>query len=482
MKISEIDALDERLVRIVPSPRQVAYQKMEFTGFIHFTVNTFTDREWGDGTENENIFNPLNLSARQWVTSMKAAGMRGIILTCKHHDGFCLWPSKYTEHTIAKSPYKNGKGDIVKELSIACADEGMKFGIYLSPWDRNNELYGQGKAYDNFFINQLTELLTGYGEIYTVWLDGACGEGPNGKKQLYDFPRYYETIRKYSPNACINICGPDIRWCGNEAGDTRESEWSVVPYRTCQTEYTASISQTKEQDTSGLRTIKASDRDLGSREILQNEGNLIWYPAEVNTSIRPGWFYHADEDDKVKALSELIDIYENSVGGNATFLLNVPVNKEGLFSPKDVERLKELGHYIKANFSEKNNVALDAVIKKIDVPCQKDCDIENILSDDDKYYMAPQGKRKISFSIQFKGKKRLKYIVLQENISKSQRIEQFIIYCKKDKEFEELYKGTTVGYKKIIRLEDIKTDEIKIEINDSRVCPTLRFVGVYAER
>lgn len=479
---SEIAELDHRLVEVRPSERQYAYQKMEFTGFIHFTVNTFSDREWGDGTEDETIFNPTNLSARQWVTSMKAAGMKGIILTCKHHDGFCLWPSKYTEHTIAKSPYKNGKGDIVKELSSACVEEHMKFGIYLSPWDRNNELYGQGKAYDVFFINQLKELLTGYGDIYTVWLDGACGEGLNGKKQLYDFPRYYETIRKYAPGACINICGPDIRWCGNEAGDTRESEWSVVPYRTCQTEYTASISQTSEHDTEGLRTIKASDRDLGSREILQNEDNLIWYPAEVNTSIRPGWFYHADEDDKVKSLDELIHIYEKSVGGNATFLLNVPVSREGLFGQSDVERLKDLGDYIRTSFSIKRNVALNATIEKIDVPCQNNCEIENILSDDDKYYMAPQGKREISFSIRWNEQKSLKYIVLQENILKSQRIEQFTISYKKEEEYEELYKGTTIGYKKIVRIENITTNEIKIEISDSRVCPTLRFVGVYAER
>lgn len=219
---------DKRLVKAVPSARQIAYENMEFFCFIHFTVNTFTGSEWGDGTEPESIFNPTELDARQWAKTAAEGGMKGLILTCKHHDGFCLWPSKYTEHSIKNSPYKNGKGDIVRETAEACREFGLKFGVYLSPWDRNNSSYGKGKEYDDYYLNQLTELLTEYGDIFVIWLDGACGEGPNGKVQKYDWQRYYKVMRELQPNAVISISGPDIRWCGNEAGEVRPSEWSVV--------------------------------------------------------------------------------------------------------------------------------------------------------------------------------------------------------------------------------------------------------------
>lgn len=228
--------LDERLIQIRPSKRQFEHQKMEFYAFVHFSVNTFTNKEWGDGNESPKIFNPTKFNPEQWCNAIKSAKMTGLILTCKHHDGFCLWPSKFTNHTIAESPFRDGKGDIVKDVSNACKKFGLKFGIYLSPWDKNSKFYGEGKIYDDFFINQLTELLTNYGPIFSVWLDGACGEGPNGKKQIYDFSRYYKIIRKLQPNACISICGPDVRWCGNEAGHCRKSEWSVVPLCTKDTE------------------------------------------------------------------------------------------------------------------------------------------------------------------------------------------------------------------------------------------------------
>ena len=198
--------LDRRLIQVVPSRRQLEHQQLEFYSFVHFTVNTFTGKEWGDGSESPSIFNPVKFDAQQWVDAVKSAEMRGLILTCKHHDGFCLWPSKYTKHTVAYSPYKNGKGDIVKEVSDACRKAGIKFGVYLSPWDRNNPAYGSGKPYDDYFVNQLTELLTNYGEIFSVWFDGACGEGINGKKQVYDWERYYEVVRKLQPNACISVC------------------------------------------------------------------------------------------------------------------------------------------------------------------------------------------------------------------------------------------------------------------------------------
>jgi alpha-L-fucosidase len=215
--------------QVSPSERQLRWQEMEFYAFIHFTVNTFTDREWGTGEEDPAIFNPSELSAAQWVQACKAAGMNGLILTCKHHDGFCLWPSQFTEHTVAASPWRNGAGDLVQEVADACREGGLKFGVYLSPWDRHEATYGDSERYNEFFLQQLRELLTNYGDIFCVWFDGACGEGPNGKRQVYDWDAYYALIRELQPEAVISVCGPDVRWCGNEAGHTRESEWSVVP-------------------------------------------------------------------------------------------------------------------------------------------------------------------------------------------------------------------------------------------------------------
>ena len=342
---------DEFLIKTVPSERQIMFQQLEFYAFVHFTVNTFTDKEWGDGTESPEIFNPRKLDAEQWVKAIRNAGMKGLILTCKHHDGFCLWPSKYTEHTVAASPYKNGKGDVVGEVADACRKYGIKFGVYLSPWDRNSRLYGYGESYNDYFVNQLTELLTNYGEVFSVWFDGACGEGENGKKQIYDWDRYYAVIRELQPNACINVCGPDIRWCGNEAGHTRKAEWSVVPARTRDTEKIAEASQQEDNEEFRQREIKAWDADLGSREILENETELVWYPAEVNTSIRPGWFYHRNEDDKVRSLDDLMNVYNCSVGGNSTFLLNIPPTPDGLFHENDVKRLEEIGDYLRSNFT-----------------------------------------------------------------------------------------------------------------------------------
>lgn len=441
--------LEERLIQIRPSERQLAHQKMEFYAFVHFTVNTFTDKEWGDGTESPSIFYPSKLDTDQWAQAIKNAGMTGLILTCKHHDGFCLWPSKFTNHTVAASPYKNGEGDIVAEAVASCKKYGLKFGVYLSPWDRNSPLYGQGKIYDDFFCNQLTELLTNYGEVFSVWFDGACGEGPNGKKQFYDFERYYALIRKLQPKACISVCGPDVRWCGNEAGHCRESEWSVVPLRTKDTEIIEEKSQQEDTDEFRQRKISAYDQDLGSRKILENEKELIWYPAEVNTSIRPGWFYHTYEDNKVRSLEELVNIYINSVGGNATFLLNIPPTPEGLFHQKDLERLEELGSYLEEHFKsslyEANNPACT----------------------DNGY----------TFSFE---PLKIKFIVLQEDIRKSQRVESYTVFGRIDNHLKKLYEGTIIGYKKIIELdEQIETGEIIVKINQCRCLPELSFFGLY---
>lgn len=470
---------DIRLIKAVPSERQLTYEKMEFFCFIHFTVNTFTGSEWGDGKEDVSIFNPTELDARQWVKTAKDAGMKGLILTCKHHDGFCLWPSKYTEHSVKNSPYKNGNGDIVREAAEACKEFGLKFGVYLSPWDRNNSSYGKGKEYDDYYVNQLTELLTEYGELYTIWLDGACGEGANGKVQKYDWNRYYKVMRELQPNAVISISGPDVRWCGNEAGEVRESEWSVVAKDMTDPSITAELSQHEDNEEFRDRPLDETQSDLGSRERLKNEKELVWYPAETDVSIRPGWFYHEEEDDKVRSFENLKDIYLKSVGGNTTLLLNIPPMKNGKIHEKDIAFLKRLGEFINDTF--KNNLLKNALITTVP---EHDCrgnSPDMMLTDDyNTYFMNKEGDNKLLIEIKFDECKKLNYLVLKEAITFSQRVEKFNVYFNDESGNKiKIFEGTTIGYKRIIDLKGTKTDNLTIEIEDSRVAPVMSFVGVY---
>ena len=463
---------------IRPSERQIAYQQTEFYGFIHFTVNTFTDREWGLGTEDESVFNPTELDAEQWARVARDGGMKGLILTCKHHDGFCLWPSDLTEHSVKSSPYKAGRGDVVGELAAACAKYNLKFGIYLSPWDRNHPAYGTGDTYNDYFCAQLTELLTRYGDIFSVWFDGACGEGPNGKKQVYDWPRYYQIIRALQPGACICVCGPDIRWCGNEAGDTRPAEWSVVPSRLHRAETVEGKSQRHDDASFRQKRITSSDLDLGSRDALAGEDDLSWYPAEVNTSIRPGWFYHASEDGRVKSFEELRHVYLNSVGGNATFLLNLPPDPRGLIHENDAARLKQLGDYIRAAF--RDNIASEGTLSAPDALPGYGTDG---LTEPgyDAYFRPADGVTETRVDVRWDAPRSISHIVLQENIRLSQRVERFdIVYEDESGRERVACGGTVIGYKRIVRLnEAIRTRRLSVVIRDARVFPTLAFLGVY---
>lgn len=443
MKTQSDLQFDARSVLVTPSRRQLAWQRTEFYAFIHFSVNTFTNREWGDGTEPPSCFAPARLDPAQWAQCIRDAGMRGAILTCKHHDGFCLWPSRYTEHTVASSPCPR---DVVREFSDACRRYGLKFGVYLSPWDRHSALYGTGQPYDDYFVDQLRELLTQYGPVFSVWLDGACGEGPCGKRQAYDWDRYYAVVRELQPDACISVCGPDVRWCGNEAGYTRKSEWSVVPRRTRDTEKIQEKSQTGDTAEFRQRKISAGDEDLGSRDAVRDEPELVWYPAEVNTSIRPGWFYHPEEDGQVKPLEELIRIYESSVGGNAAFLLNIPPTTEGLIHKNDAARLRELGAYLRETY--RRDLAEEAQV----------------------------ARRPDTVQLLWPEPVKVSRIVLMEDIAASQRVEAFAVF---DGGGAEIYSGTVIGYKKIIPLESCVTDRLTIRILSSRQEPRLHFIGVY---
>lgn len=464
---------------MVPSERQVAWQELEFYAFIHFSINTFTDQEWGDGKEDPALFHPSSLDARQWVTTCKSAGMKGLILTCKHHDGFCLWPSLYTEYSVKNSPWQDGKGDVVREVADACREEGMRFGIYLSPWDRHEPTYGDSPSYNTYFRNQLRELLTNYGDLFCIWFDGACGEGPNGKRQEYDWESYYALIRELQPDAVISVCGPDVRWCGNEAGHSRESEWSVVPYALQDQDRIQAESQ-QSDDREFATRIDARTADLGSREVIQHHDQLVWYPAEVDTSIRPGWFYHASQDHAVRSLNELLHIYYGAVGGNAALLLNIPPDRRGWIHEHDAERLRELGRVIRETF--RNNMADGASIQA-SATARESHPVEAILHrDKNMYWHPPEGVEEAVLTIDLQAEQTFDRMILMEHIRTGQRIERFQVACRINGEWQEIYQGTVVGYKRICCFPPVTARELRVTISESRCYPTLVHLGVYKEK
>lgn len=425
---------------VCPSARQLSFLQDPFYAFIHFSPNTYTGLEWGTGLEDPAIFNPTDLHCDEWVAAVKSAGMTGIVLTAKHHDGFCLWPSKYTEHSVKNSPWKNGQGDVVRECADACRRGGIRFGFYLSPWDRNCKLYGT-EAYNDYYKSQLTELLTQYGDIFYVWFDGACGEGPNGKKQVYDFDGYIDLIRKYQPNACIfNDAGPDIRWIGNESGTARAAEWMTVPHELC---FRAEKQTQGALSAGSLDGIYNTQQDLGSRSIIQYSQGLAFCPAEVDMSIRPGWFYHPEEAPH--SLDRLMQTYMTSVGGSATFNLNIPPMPSGRFDPRDIARLQEMGRALQEAFG--TEIAPDKTISRTQLsPTQ------------------------CTFRIQLPEKNTIRYIVLAEDIASGQRVENFLIRMKDAFGHPEpIFEGTTIGSKRICKLwEPIALDELDIFILSAR--------------
>lgn len=433
--------------RLVPTPQQLEWQQMELTAFLHFGINTFTGREWGDGKENPALFNPTDFDAKQWVRSLKEAGFKMAILTAKHHDGFCLWPTKTTGHSVAASPWKDGKGDVVRELRDACDKYGIKFGVYLSPWDRNASCYGDSPKYNEFFIEQLTELLTNYGEVHEVWFDGANGEGPNGKKQEYDWTAILSTIRRLQPRAVTAIMGDDVRWVGNERGLGRETEWSA-------TVLTPGTYARCEEQNKALG-VKATSKDLGGRDMLVNAKELFWYPSEVDVSIRPGWFYHQQEDNQVKSLKHLTDIYFKSVGYNSVLLLNIPPDQRGRISDADVNRLKEFADYRKEIFAD------------------------NRVKGGLKAWTARPGDTRV---YQLKPKSEINVVMLREDISKGQRMEAFTVEALTADGWKEIAKGTTVGYKRLIRIPAVEARQLRVKVDACRLAANISEVAAYYAR
>jgi alpha-L-fucosidase len=434
----------------VPSAPQLAWHNMEYYWFTHFGPNTFTDKEWGHGDEPEDVFNPTELDCRQWARTAKAAGAKGIIITAKHHDGFCLWPSKYSTHTVRESKWRNGKGDILKELSQACKEYGLKFGVYLSPWDRNHPKYGT-PAYNEVFVNMMKEIFANYGPIWEFWWDGANGEGPNGKKQVYDWPLFRETIKKLSPNTVVfSDVGPQVRWVGNESGFAGTTNWNLL-------------------NVAGF----TAGAGAPTTDTL-NSGNMYgekWIPAECDVSVRPGWFYHKEEDEKVKSPETLFNLYLKSVGRGSTLLLNVPPDRRGLINEHDSASLIGFRKVRETNFKT-NLLAGPLAIITNGATTKR---VTTLTDGKQNTYEQLE-----TISIQMKKPVSVNTIVLQEPIQMGQRVIKFRIVMQdaSGASVKEIT-GTTIGRKRIVTFTSVVAKKIEVTIEDSKAAPLISEIAAY---
>lgn len=450
----------------LPSERQLAWHELEFYAFVHFNMNTFTNMEWGFGDESPELFNPTELDCRQWARVCKEAGMKGIILTAKHHDGFCLWPSEYTEHSVKNSPWKNGEGDVVRELADACREYGLKFGVYLSPWDRNHPDYGKPE-YLTYFRNQLRELLTNYGDVFEVWFDGANGGtgwygGANEERRIdrktyYDWENTYKIVRELQPMACLfSDAGPDVRWVGNEEGWAMKTNWA--PIRRDEF-YPGSPNYTE------LRT--------------GHEDGTHWVPAEVDVSIRPGWYYHPSEDHKVKTLPHLLDIYYNSIGRNASLLLNFPVDTRGLIHEKDVEQVMKLAEAVKADFA--TNLAegkrVTATNSRGNSQKYKAGNVTD--GNPDTYWATDDNIIESSLEINFKQPTEMNRFLVQEDIRLGQRIKKFRLEALVEEGWQLIASETTIGRKRILRFPNVTATKLRLTIEEAKASPVISNIEVY---
>ena len=453
----------------LPSERQLRWHEMEFYGFVHFTVNTFTDREWGQGDEPESVFNPTDFDADQIAGVAKMAGMKGLILTCKHHDGFCLWPSKYTEHCVKNSPWKDGKGDVVKELSEACRRQGLKFGVYLSPWDRNHKDYARPE-YITYYRNQLRELLTNYGDIFTVWFDGANGgDGYYGgaremrridNRTYYDWPNTWSIVREKMPMAVMfSDAGPDFRWVGNESGIAGDPCWAT------------------------LDMSKPNRHPGGTNEGL-NSGErpgTAWLPAECDVSIRPGWFYHAKEDAQVKAPAQLLDIYYKSVGRGACLNLNIPPDRRGRIADPDIASLREFRRILDTTFAK--NLAEKAKLTASSVRGndQKFAAANVLDTDRQTYWATDDDVTTPELVLDLGGAVTFDVVSLREYLPLGQRIDMFALDSWQDGQWREFAHGTSIGNHRLVRGEPITTTKVRVRITKAAACPAISELGLYRE-
>lgn len=453
----------------IPTEAQMEWHKMEMIAFVHFTTNTFTNLEWGFGDESPSIFNPTELDVTQWMTTLKDAGFKGVILTAKHHDGFCLWPSEYTDHTVENSPYKNGEGDIVKEVSEAAREHGLKFGVYLSPWDRNHSEYGK-PAYIDYYRNQLEEIFTNYGPVFEMWFDGANGGdgyygGANETRHIdrqtyYDWPTTIDFVRKLQPEPQVlffSDAGPDIRWVGNERGWVNETNWYTI----------------------NNDTLYAGQAGINELLSTGSEDGTKWIPAEVDVSIRPGWFYHPEEDSLVKSPGKLFEIYMTSVGRGSNLLLNVPPDKRGLIHENDVTALRDwknrLDETFSTNLAENAEVTVDTF--RGNSPGFSPSNLTD--SDYESYWTTDDNITNGTLEVNLEEEKEVSYVVLQEYIPLGQRIRSFSIDVWKNGGWQPAGEGTTIGYKRIIEIEPAATNRIRVQIKNAKASPIVSNLEVY---
>lgn len=441
----------------IPTARQIAWQEGELAMFLHFGVNTFTDREWGEGTEDPQVFNPTQLDARQWARVAKETGFKTLILTAKHHDGFCLWPSRYTNHSVKSSPWRNGTGDVVRELAEACHTEGLRMGIYLSPWDRHEPSYGDSPAYNQYYAAQLHELLTQYGTLVEFWFDGACGEGPNGKRQVYDFPAYWALIRQLQPQAVIfSNAGPDIRWIGNESGFAGETCWSMM-------------------DRSKVAVGKADTQYLNTGDVNGPD----WVPGECDVSIRDGWFWHKNQQPK--SVEQLLDIYFKSIGRNGVLLLNVPPDNRGLLADADIKRLREFVTALREIFQ--TNLAAGKIAYASNVRGNStDFSAQQVLDGNPKtYWAADDSVTKASLEVELDKSEKFNVVSIQELIALGQRVQAFNLQIEESGGWKTVAQGTTIGYKRLIHIPETTARRLRLVIDQSRACPLIAEFGLYSD-
>ncbi len=451
----------------VPTERQLAWHQMELNAFIHFTTNTFTDLEWGYGDEDPDVFNPTEFDAEQWMEVLVNTGFKGVILTCKHHDGFSLWPSSFTEHSVKNSSWRDGNGNVVQEVHDACRKFDLEFGIYVSPWDRNRADYGQ-PSYVDYYRNQIIELFEEYGPVFEMWFDGAMGGdgyygGARERRRIdartyYEWPTTLSMIKEIDPDVLFfSDAGPDIRWCGNEEGYVNETNWNTISIDT-------------------LYPGKAGIYDLLN---TGSEDGEYWVPAEVNVSIRPGWFYHSYEDGKVKTPEQLFEIYMASVGRGSPLLLNIPPDQRGLFHENDVKALKEWRKLLDEAFS--NNLALNAKAKASTTRGNsRNFAATNVTDGNPETYWSTDDEvTEGNIVIDLKKDRIVKYVLLQEYIRLGQRVRDFSVDVWVDNQWVNAGSGTTIGYKRILQIDPVKTSRIRININDAKACPVISNVEVY---
>ncbi len=438
---------------IVPSKAQKEFCDLEFIALIHYGMNTYTNSEQGTGREPEKYFNPPELNAAQWVDTVKKAGMKGLVLTCKYSEGFCLWPSKYTTYSVKNSPWMDGNGDVVKLVSDECKKQGIKFGVYISPYDMHEKTFGTEK-YNDFFNNQLKELLTEYGDIFCVWL-------PRDKNSNfhYNWASYYQTIRKYQPNAVICGCGPDVRWVGNSGAITRSEEWNVVPYNLL----------------NNAPVNRLVQPDLGSIKVLKKAKELVWYPSITYASIRKSWFFHKEEDTDLKMLSNILDYYFRSTGNNGMFALSIPPSHLGVIDKKDVDSLVTLGAQMKLEFKENfaQNGEFTSSSRSDDLHSAK------MVNNPHSYWRSGSNDKKITLTLDMGQKTFINKVVLGENSETGQQIEKFNLYYYFDGKWKKIYSGKTVGRKKICNLPPMNARRIKLEIKKTREFATIKRFEVY---